>query len=386
MTRFSIDKFNELARITEPYSISIFIPTHRAGKEVNEKVDQLNLKNQVQKVAKELEIRQLDNKQIDHFLDPVNKLVNDTGFWNNQSDGLAIFRNMSRFEYYALPVVFEEFTYMSDHFYLKPMISYLNDDGKYYLLALSLSEVKFYEGFPHQINEVEMDDLLPEKLQDVVGYDFEEKHLQVRSGQTPSNANEGLYHGHGKGNEDVKPEILKYFRAVNEGLMEMIKNRKRPLVIACVDYLFPLYKEVNEYQNLWEEFIAGNPEHEDPVLLHEKARKLLNEYFTRDRESLKSTFEQALSNNLASYKEEEIIPSAYNKRIETLMVKNRENLWGLFDKESNTVKTREQQSQFKSCMLNFAAVHTILNGGKVYLMESDELPEPKSKLNAIFRF
>jgi hypothetical protein len=58
----------------------------------------------------------------------------------------------------------------------------------------------------------------------------------------------------------------------------------------------------------------------------------------------------------------------------------------LFDKESNTVKPREQQSQFKSCMLNFAAVHTILNGGKVYLMESDELPEPKSKLNAIFRF
>jgi hypothetical protein len=386
MNKFSSNTFDELAQIQQPYSISIYIPTHRAGKEVNEKIDQLNLKNQLQKVTKELESWKLDNREIEQLLAPVKKLIDDTGFWNNQSDGLVIFRNTNRFEYYTLPVVFEEFTYVSDHFYLKPMISYLNEDGKYYLLALSLSEVKFYEGFPHQINEVVMDDLLPEKFQDVVGYDFEEKHLQVRSGQTSSNTNEGLYHGHGKGNEDEKPEILKYFRAINDGLMELIKNRKRPLVIACVDYLFPLYREVNEYQNLWDEIIPGNPEYEDPVLLHEKARELLNEYFTRDREGLKNTFEQALSNNLASYKEEEIIPSAFNKRIETLMVRNRENIWGVFDIERNTVRPREQQSQFKSCMLNFAAVHTMLNGGKVYLMESDEMPEPKSKLNAIYRF
>ena len=386
MNKFTQDTFNELAQIQQPHSISIYIPTHRAGKEVNEKIDQLNLKNQLQKVTKELEFWKLGNREIDQLMAPVKKLLDDTGFWNSQSDGLVIFRNMNRFEYYTLPVVFEEFAYVSDHFYLKPMISYLNDDGKYYLLALSLSEVKFYEGFPHQINEVVMDDLLPEKLQDVVGYDFEEKHLQVRSGQTSANTNEGMYHGHGKGNEDEKPEILKYFRAINNGLMEMIKNKRRPLILACVDYLFPLYREVNEYQNLRDDFIPGNPEHEDPVLLHEKARELLNDYFTRDRESLKNTFEQALSNNLASYKEEEIIPSAFNKRIETLLVRNRENIWGVFDIESNTVKPREQQSQYKSCMLNFAAVHTMLNGGKVYLMESDEMPEPKSKLNAIFRF
>ncbi len=384
MSIFSIDNFKELAQINEPHSLSIYIPTHRAGKEVNEKVDQINLKNQVQKVAKELEARQLDNKQIDNLLDPVNKLVNDSGFWNNQSDGLAIFRNMKRFEYYSVPVFFEEFTYVSDHFFLKPMIPYLNDDGNYYLLALSLSGAKFYEGFPHQINEVEVHDLLPEQLEDAVGYDFVEKNLQFRAGQTGTE--DTLYHGHGKGNEDQKPEIIKYLRAINDGLMKIIKNKSRPLVIACVDYLFPLYKEVNEYQNLWEEFIAGNPEYEDPVLLHEKAREILNEYFTHNREKVLNSFEQALSNNLASYKEEEIIPAAFNKRVETLFVRNRENMWGVFDQENNTVKPREQQSQFKSCMLNFAAVHTVLNGGKVYLMESDEMPESGSKLNAIFRY
>ncbi len=384
MNNFSEKTFKELALIREPHCISIYIPTHRAGKEVNEKVDQLNLKNQVQKVEKELKSWQLDNRETEQLLAPLHKLVEDTGFWNNQSDGLAIFRNTNRFEYYTLPVVFEEFTYISDHFYLKPMIPYLNDDGKFYLLALSLSEVKFYEGFPHQINQVELHDLLPEQLEDAVGYDYKDKNLQFRSGQTGTET--ALYHGHGKGNEDEKNEILKYFRAINKGLMDFIKTRQRPLVVATVDYLFPLYRQVNEYKNLWPDFIAGNPEHIDPVFLHEKTRELLSGYFGKDSKNLRENFEQALSNNLASYKEEEIIASAYNKRVDTLMVKNHEVMWGLFDKEKNTVKPRDQQSQFKSCMLNFAAVYTLLNGGEVYLMEPDEMPEPGSRLNAIFRF
>jgi hypothetical protein len=384
MNTFTTNTFKEIAQIQEPHCISIYIPAHRAGKEVNEKIDQLNLKNQIQKVTKELESWQLDNREIDQLLAPVKKLEEDTGFWNNQSDGLAIFRNKNKFEYYTLPIAFQEFTYISDHFYVKPLIPYINDDGKYYLLALSLSEVKFFEGFPHQINEVEVHDLLPEQLEDAVGHDFKEKHLQFRTGQTSTDSS--LFHGHGKGNEDEKPEIIKYFRAINKGLMKIINTRKRPLVLATVDYLFPLYKEVNEYQNLWDDFIAGNPEHTDPVLLHEKTRELLREYFTSDQSKVQENYEQALSNNQASYKEDEIIAAAFNQRIDTLMVKNRENMWGMFDKESNTVKPRDQQSQFKSCMFNFAAVHTLLNGGNVYLMEPDEMPEPGSKLNAIFRF
>lgn len=386
MRNFSEHTFKELAQVRAPHCISIFIPTHRAGKEVNEKLDRINFKNQVQKVAAELQSWQLDNKEIAHLLEPLNALINDTDFWNNQSDGLVAFRNREQFEYFSLPVHFQEFVFVSDHYYLKPLVPYLNDDGKYYLLALTLSGVKFYEGFPHHINEVVLDDLLPEKLQDVVGYDYKDKNLQIRSGQTSSNEGEGMYHGHGKGSEEEKTEILKFFRAINDGLMQFIKNRKRPLVLAAVDYLVPLYKEVNDYQNLHDHFIAGNPEHEDPVLLHEKARDLLGDYFDKDRKQALSAFEQALSNGRASFKEEEVIAAAYNKRVDTLFIRNNEELWGIFDVEKNAVIPREVQPEFKTCLLNFAAIHTILNNGKVYLLEADQMPEPNSRTNAIFRY
>jgi hypothetical protein len=36
---------------------------------------------------------------------------------------------------------------------------------------------------------------------------------------------------------------------------------------------------------------------------------------------------------------------------------------GAFDEENNSVRTRIQQPELRACLLNFAATHTILNGG-----------------------
>jgi hypothetical protein len=384
MDHISIEKFKALAKVNEPHCISIFIPTHRYGQEVNEMVDQKNLKNQVKMVRKELEAYNLKRKEIDELLQPIIDLFNDNGFWKHQSDGLAILRSQSHFVYFTIPVFFETFTYINDHFYLKPLIPYLNDDTRFFLLSLSLNGASLYEGFPHQIDKLEVEDLLPEKLEEVVGYDFKEKNLQFRTGQ--AQGNRAMFHGHGKGKEEEKPEILKYFRAIDEGVLKVVKDKKIPLILVAVDYLVPLYREVNRYDHLEEIFIAGNPEHEDPVLLHEKAKIILKDHFNRERDEKVSAFEKALSDVKASYKEEEIVPAAINQRIDTLFVRNLSESWGMFDKDTNQILLREEKSRPNACLLNMAAVHTILNNGKVYLLDAADMPAPSTKLNAIFRY
>ncbi|MFP4557308.1 MAG: hypothetical protein ACLFNU_10585 [Bacteroidales bacterium] len=384
MDNLSIDKFKELARISKPNCVSIFIPTHRAGKEVNELMDQKNLKNLTKKVRDNLYEYEVDKKTTDDLLKPIEDLIEDYGFWKHQSDGLAIFRNHDEFIYFTIPVYFDEFTYINDHFYLKPLLPYINDDDKFYLLALSLSGAKLYEGFPHRIDELAIEDIFPGNPEDVVGYDFKEKNLQFRTGQAEKN--HALFHGHGGGKEEEKSEILKYFRAINEGVMKILQGKNVPLILATVDYLVPLYSEVNDYKHMEQEFISGNPEYEDPILLHEKAREILEEYFNRKRTEKASAFEQALSDAKASYKEEEIVPAAINQQVDTLFIRNREELWGVFDKNTNKIITRDNGKGQNSCLLNMAAVHTILNNGSAYLMDEDKMPEPKSKLNAIFRF
>lgn len=384
MDHLSIEKFKELAKINKIHCISIFIPTHRMGKEVNEMIDQKYLKNQLKKVRESLQLYQPGTKETDQLMKPIEELVDDHGFWKHQSDGLAIFRNHDGFAYFTLPVHFDAHVYVSDHFYLKPLMPYLNDDSRFYLLSLSLGGAKLFEGFPHRIEELEVDDLLPERLEEVVGYDFKERNLQFRTGQAGNN--QTLFHGHGKGKEDEKPEIIKFFRAINKGVMKVLQGKKVPLVLASVDYLVPLYREVNEYENLENEFISGNPEHEEENVFHEKARKILKEYFNRERHKKASAFEQALSDAKASYKDEEIVPAAINQRVDTLFICKQENLWGIFDKSTNKIMIRDKNDPQGSCLLNMAAIHTILNNGSVYLMDREAMPEPNAKLNAIFRY
>lgn len=384
MDKLSIDKFKDMARVTRPSCISIFIPTHRAGKEVIEMIDQKNLKNQVKKVRSFLSLSRADKDTVDELLKPIEDLIEDNGFWKHQSDGLAIFRNHDQFIYFTIPVYFDTYFYVNDHFYLLPLLPYINDDDRFYLLALSLSGAKLFEGFPHRIDEFETRGILPEEPGEVLGYDFKEKNLQFRSGQT--GGTQALFHGHGGGKDEKKTETLKYFRAIHEGVMKILEERDVPMVLAAVDYLVPLYREVSDYKYLVQKFISGNPEHEDPVLLHEKARQILMGYFNRRRTEKVSAFEQALSEIRASYKPEEIIPAAINQRVDTLFVSKPSELWGIFDKETNEIMIRNEGDGQISSLLNLAAVHTILNNGSVYLMDSDKMPEPKSILNAIFRF
>jgi hypothetical protein len=384
MDTINIDEFKKLATIKEPHCISIFIPAHRAGQEVNQMLDQKNLKNQVKRVRSQLESYKLKKQEINEILHPVDKLVEDNGFWKRQSNGLAVFRNASLFQFYTLPVDFEERVYIADHFFLKPLMPYLNDTGRFYLLSLSLGSVGLFECYPHRIRELEVGDMLPKNLEEVAGSDIKEKNLQFRTGQTGTN--QALFHGHGAGKEDGKAEIVKYFRAVNEGVSEVLQNKSDPLIIAAVDFLVPLYREVNDYKNLENEFIAGNPEFEHPQLLHEKARLILRDYFNGLRIEKSQAFEQAVSNNKASVKAEEIIPAAMHQRIDTLFIRKDSEMWGKFDEANNAIHIQDKNVKQSVCLLNLAAVNTILNNGKVFLMDPEKMPQPDTELNAIFRF
>lgn len=384
MIDFNKKEFEKLADHHDPHCVSIFIPTHRAGQEVNQGVDMKILKNQLKKVEKQLKDYQLSDNEISSLLEPAEMLLDDIKFWKYQSDGLAIFLGKDFFKYYTLPVYFEEYIYVADHFYLKPLVPLFNSGGEFYILALSQKDVKLFQGFPFQIDELVVEDLLPEKLEEAVGFDYEQKSLQFRAGQ--EGTEKGMFHGQGEGKDDKKEEILKYFRAVNKGVMSILHDSKAPLIIAAVDYLIPIYLEANEYKYVHDEHITGNPEQADPVLLHEKAMDLLKDHFDTYKNEKLGSFEKKLSDAKASFREEKVIPAAINGRVDTLFLRNRASLWGTFEKNTNSINTEEESSTNNADLLNIAAIKTINQGGAVYLLEEEEMPEPNTKANAILRY
>lgn len=374
----------ELSQVNDQPCISIFIPTHRSGFD-NAKIDQLSFKNALNDARTQMEQWGLEPNEMHGSLKAGYELLEDEAFWTKLSDGLAVFISPSRFAYFELPIAFNPYVFAGRNFHLRPLLPMFAGDGRFFLLALSQNEVRFFEGQRNSITPVIIEDLVPEDLEEALLFSSAEAQLQAHSGGNPTNS--GIYHGQGKGKDEKNKQLEKYFRQVDKGLMEMLHDETAPLIIAAVDYLVPIYEEISQYTHIMSFSVKGNPENDTPVQLHEKAWSLMQPYFKEEQRSLAKDFQSKFALEKADISAYALIPAAINGRVDTLFIdKDEPNLWGQFDAEKNNIRLHLERKQDSTCLLNKAAVATFLQGGKVYNLSGKELPYPEAPLNAIYRY
>jgi hypothetical protein len=90
MALFQKKQFEELADAKGDYCISIYVPTHRVGENKESKI---TLKNHVAKIDKELTEFGLKKAEVNQYLEPIRKFLDNSSFWRLLSDTLVIFRN-----------------------------------------------------------------------------------------------------------------------------------------------------------------------------------------------------------------------------------------------------------------------------------------------------
>lgn len=387
MNIFKRSQFLELADIHAAHCVSIYITTHRVSTPDNLYKDKMSLKNRIKQAEDQLQGFGLTEQESRSYLKKAYDLVEDEVFWSHCSDGLALFLYNGDLQYYTLPSAFDGFTYVSTHLYLKPLVEFLHGEGRHFIMALSLGNVHFYEATRHTITEVTTEGLIPEAIEEAVGADYEQKTLQYRSGQGERGSSTGMFHGHGSGNDsERKLEAQKYFRAIDEGLMQMLHDERAPLVIACVDYLYPIYKEANHYKYLEKQHISGNHDRLDIMQLKEKAWEIVKDTFEQERAAAKDKYDLLLSAGKAAFNPEEVIPAAIIGRAETLFLKRGALVWGTYDRDVNKVHIDQMQRTNNAELLNKAAVEAVKNGGEVYILEEPDMPDSTTPTNAIFRY
>jgi len=374
---------NLLTHRSEP-CVSIFMQTNIAGKEVLENQDKTKLKSKWDQCSRALKKKGIAPETIQQIEKPIQELLEDKQFWKHQSQGLALFAAADFFEIFRLPIKFEDHTHISDHFYVRSLADALSANHKFYVLALQLEEVKLFEATEFSFSEVSVKDHVPANINDVVGYDYEEKHLQVRN-QQQNDAGGSMFHGQGAGNREEKEEIFRFFNEVDKGIVKVLQGEKAPLVVYCQDYLFPIYNEANSYQNLYEKPVKGNPNDVDVNGMHQKAVDLLEDYFESDKRKKLEQYEEAkpeMKNDVVH----DIIPFAFEGKIDTLFLENRAELWGNFEENQQKVEIHEGRKDDSQSLMNLAAMQVLKNDGTVYLMNSAFMPNKGTKMNALLRY
>lgn len=379
MALLTKNKFESLANEQGNFCISIYIPSERAGEN---KKSKLKLKNKLAETENQLQEMGLKSKELNHYIDPIKKLLDDSALWRHLSDALIIFRSPNNFHFTTQPIEVEELLVVSDRYYLLPLISVFNNNNTFFILILSQNNNKLYEATQNEIIEFVSDDLLPENLEDTVGKDVKQKTLQFRTGH--SNSGYGLYHGKGDGKDDKDIEITKYLKDVDAGINAILEGYNAPLIVASVDYLFAMFRDISNYKNIYPTPISGNHDNEEILLVHEKACEILKPWFEKERQKNKEKYKA--NSQKTTLKIDELVKAANAGSVETLFVEKDKYVWGKAEPDFEKVQIHAEKEALDVCLLDFAARLTFLKGGKVFREEHEELPEPESPANAILRF
>ena len=390
MDQFKKSHLRDLLAYQDQPCLSLYMPTQRAGAEVQQ--NHIRCKNLLNQAEERLSARGLRAPEIQELLQQAQEqLLNNSLFWQRQSNGLAVFIAPDLFHYYRLPLEFDEMVIVGRQFYIKPMLPLFKNAGHFYILALSQDEVRLLEGTKYRVDTLELESL-PPSLAEALKWDDPERQLQSHS---VSRGREGgergpaqmTFHGHGVGTDDDKTNILRYFQKVDKAVSDFLAEERVPLILAGVEYLFPIYREANSYNHLVERGLPGNPEELSEKALHARAWDVVKPFFQKEQEQAGALHRQEMGrqSGRASSDVKEIIPAAYSGRVEQLFVRDNAEIWGEYDLANNRVEVHPERTPESEDLLNTAALYTFHNDGAIYAVRESEMPDA-SPIAVVFRY
>jgi hypothetical protein len=366
--------------------VSIYQPTHRAGPDTRSfaQQDPVRFKNLLREARQRLRTG-ADVRDPEDLLEPAQRLLDDETFWRYQSDGLAVFLGPGTMRTFRVPLRFEELVVVAPGFHVKPLLALSTGDGLFYVLALSLNEVRLLAGTRDGIELVEWPGT-PPSLAEAFRHDVPERQLQFHTG-TPAGGDRraAMFHGQGTGVDDDKVNILRFFQQLDRTVVNLVKDASVPVVLAAVDYLMPIYRAANSHPTLLEEAIARNPEGLRPDELHARAWPLVAPHFSRGRAAASARYQQLKGTGRTSNDVRHVVPAAWDGRVDVLLVAVGVQVWGTFAPDTRTIEIGEEVPGQNEDLLNVAAVQTIVNRGVVYAVPSSEMPD-EAAVAAVLRY
>jgi hypothetical protein len=361
---------------------SMFMPTHRAGPQIRQ--DPIRLKNLVRQAEEQLTAVGLRGPEAKELLKAAHALIDDAAFWRRQGNGLALFAARNLFRSYRLPVAFQEFVMVADRFHVKPLLPFFTEDARIYILGISQKQVRLLQATRVGVTDVNLPNV-PQGMEETPGYEKPETQLQLQAIVPPGQSGSGIVHGHGSSTDASKDDIVRYFRRIDHAVRQALKDEQTPLVLAGVDYLLPLYREINSYPRLIEEGIIGNPEGLRDDELQHQGLALIEPLFQQARKEAAAQVQEGVNKGRGSDKLLEVIGAASQGRVAALFVPVGVQQWGRFDSSTLAVDLHHEPQPGDEDVLNLAAIQTALHGGKVYAVPPDAMPTDGA-VAAVYRY
>lgn len=388
----SQNQLEQLKAVKGENCISFYIPTRRVD---GIQEDKIRYKNMLSVIDKELKAKEISPQEVNEIMRTAYDKLEDEEFWQHLSDTLAVFIYDGKTEFHYLPLKIDSYHFIGNRLYLLPALPFTSASSQFYTLALSQNEVRVFEGSSYSLTELKKNSDFPENLAEILRLYDGEKTLQHHGGGSNAPAPQGqgggndatVFHGQGGENANDKARLEEYLRRVDEGIKTMsCDDDKKPLVLYTTPELAGIYRNVNTYPHLIEDFAEGNPEDVDMMTIHEKSWKILSPSFDQEYQADLDNFEVALANDQASFDIRTIAPAAIAGQVKTLYLVTGEEVWGKYDSAKHAIEIHPERREDSSPLYNDIALAVITQSGTLQLLEREEMPRPTANANAVFHY
>lgn len=349
--------------------VSLFMPAHRGGSEQ----DPIRFRQLLGQAEERLVAGGMRAPEARDRLASLRALLDEPGFWPSQSDGLAAFQAGSFQRVYRLPWAFAEEVQVGRTFRVVPLLPLLAGDGRFFVLAISQNAVRLLQGTRFAVSPVALKNL-PASMAEALRTHDRDEVLNFDGRVTSGGGWGAIFHGQGVGIDDKKDDLALYFRAIDRGLHELLREEKAPLVLAATGYCLPLYREANTYPGLLEQGIEGSPDRLGDKDLHSKAWEIVKPRFDESMRRAVALYAQAAPAGRATCDSRQVAHAACRGEIETLFVAAGKHLWGVLGAAPEDVELHQERMAGDEELLNLAATHALRHGNTVYVLPPAEMP------------
>lgn len=362
----SVDRLLELADVSSDCNVSLYLPTHHAGREVTQ--DRVRLKNLIG--AAGAEIDRAGRVRSDELLAPARALLDDHDFWAHGASGLAVLVDRRGTLVVRLPDAVHELAVVADRFHLKPLIATSSGEHEFHVLALSLGAARLLRGTRTAVRPVAVDGL-PQGMDDALRWDDRERQLQshgatrVGRGQVAA-----AFHGQG-GSKDVHDaDVGRYLRVIDHALVGHLGPSTAPLVLAGVAELVAEFRRTTRLRHVVDETVTGNPDSLTDLQLHDRAWPLVRPVLDAPRREAAEQLYTGRAPIVGSVTA--AVDAASAGRVGTLFVPADEERWGRRDGDRVIEHDVREPGDVDLCDL--AAADTMRHRGRVYAVPRAEIP------------
>ncbi len=357
-----MSSLDELVAHENPNSISVLMPTERAGRQVQQNA--IRFKNLVNDVAE-----QLDFEGADAVLNPLRALQNDNEFWQHQTEGLAVYACSGEMTKVKLPRSVEPTVYINDNFFVVPLAIQYAQQSEAQVLSLTWDQARTFRLTGESLEEID-DDKFPVTMSDVVLAPDREVQIQNRS-HREGGADTAMFHGHGAGEESKENDRRHFFNEVGMRIEKVLASSGLPLVLVATEEVAGAFSKWTDCEPSAR--VAGSSAQMDDNELF----RLIESHISRD--ALKTTDEDklreklgtAMANKLACSGIESVLSAAFTGRVEQLLIAGEPRIWGVWD--AGNAHVDHHQEGVGSELINAAVIQTLRAGGSIVPYSENEL-------------